>query len=469
MQNYNQNNSQKNNQNNNEKRNNTEKNLDRLIQSQQGLMDILEKFVSMQMNHFQNPVPAYPMFYPMQPYPVQPQMANMENSNTMQSEKEIEAYKEETFSLLASLSSVKEKLRNKENLCQQYQNNCQNYKKEIDTLKQTIEQMKHKESNQDEGKIHSLENEITNLNNVVQKKNAEIEELQTKIEEYKKNLDSVENTQDTEALKEKEQEIALLKENLEKKEEKIDSLYGEVSKWKEEFDDMEYFAYCDERTDGKNAKAFNSEFQEMELSDIVLGTIAIDGLDELNLNYGKENGGNVAIERLYTILENEFSRESIYRISGGQFFIVCQGESWENLHKKLSDIKASVEEDGVHVTIATVNAGHFSEHADVVQKLDETFYNARKNIEQQIPHTDESTQNIPEEEGNHATTEQKPMENSLFNNGFNSNDDDDDDEDNEEDTKEMKNEGVSGIKDVTDTFLWSAVDDYNESDDEEDE
>lgn len=419
--------------------------LEALVQSQKALTEAVETLVSSQMNNNQQ-YAAYPMFLPVNPYmqnfvqkevpgdvsgeigkeQVDNRIKQLENENKLLKEKLSNVKEQKSSVTVAETLKLEQENTELKQVLEQCKKENTSYSKEIENLSSEL-----LDKQQQCEKLHNLENTVKQYKNAISEKDKEISGLQKEKQNLQKEYEQYKN-----AYEEKGNVEVSGKEN----QAEIENLKKEIEKLQAEYRDMENIAYTDAKTDRKNANAFNMEFPEVSLANSVLGIVAIEGLESINLEYGKESGDG-AIVCVSEILGKYFDDTQVYRTMGGQFFVVAKNEEQKRIHKILEEIKQKLlEVQEISVTIATVATSDYATHRDVIAGLDEIYIKAKNGNVQKFSDTNEYN-DIPD-----------AVETEAY--------DQIDLEDEEDDEVGEMREQSGSIKDMTESYLFGVVADY---------
>ena len=264
----------------------------------------------------------------------------------------------------STISAMKDKIENLTATCTMLQSQLSSSEKELEALKDntsskddevaSLRQEKEDLIKKNLDKIESIEAEIS-------EKDAIITELKDKLNMAKhadadlaitaENLKSSEKKVSDlnlkiEELKEKSRKAEikvaeLEKQVVDKNSTETDKLKQENERLKGELTESKKMIYTDSLTKVKNAAAFENEFKSVNVKNIILAIVSINGTKIVNDKFGTSDGDNMIIDVART-LADEFGKDYVYRIMGDQFYIIIRHRKYLEVKKKLEDIEASL-------------------------------------------------------------------------------------------------------------------------------
>ncbi|MGM9570716.1 MAG: EAL domain-containing protein [bacterium] len=107
----------------------------------------------------------------------------------------------------------------------------------------------------------------------------------------------------------------------------------------------EYLSYHDDLTGLLNRNSYLQYLEEIaEETMISLGVVLADinGLKQINIQYGHEYGDRVIIDVAHA-MQQEFKTELLYRFSSDEFLIICQNITKESFESQVKKLKARLE------------------------------------------------------------------------------------------------------------------------------
>lgn len=268
-------------------------------------------------------------------------------------------------------------------------------------LKETIDQIT-KEKEALEARPSSAVNDfrVKELEEQLEHTKEELEEVQDNFDIVKKNMEELNSKHSSELMfyrkqvNHKESEIVMLQNKLEKlrdangsgisqeQKEKYESEIfnlkkelesaktsvsegsapaADTKKLEDEIKSLKYLAYTDPKTGLSNVNAFNRCLYELEdVKPVTLAMLTINGLAEINAEWGKDNGDKV-VKITSKVLKDSFGKDYVYRTMGAQFAVVVDDNVFSHASAKamMADIKHRLDNEDVQTSYGIVHGSRY--------------------------------------------------------------------------------------------------------------
>ena len=171
----------------------------------------------------------------------------------------------------------------------------------------------------------------------------------------------------------------------------------EMGTLKQKIETMDYMAYRDNLTGAGNKAAYEKQTTMMDVEILVgdakfaIVMVDLNYLKRINDNFGHDRG-NVYIKKLYSILEQVFQEDMIFRIGGDEFVVVLRGLRAEKAHALVRDLKQSLtrftdnshlepwEKVSAAVGLCVYDSARHHETNDVFKDADRDMYQDKKEM-----------------------------------------------------------------------------------------
>ncbi len=121
----------------------------------------------------------------------------------------------------------------------------------------------------------------------------------------------------------------------------------EMGTLKKKIEKMDHMAYTDNLTGAGNKAAYEKQITHIDW-DILAGEanfaivmVDLNYLKRINDNFGHDRG-NLYIKNLYSVLNEVFQEDMIFRIGGDEFVIILRGHRVEKAHALVSDVRQTM-------------------------------------------------------------------------------------------------------------------------------
>lgn len=155
-------------------------------------------------------------------------------------------------------------------------------------------------------------------------------------------------------------------------------------------------AYKDSLTGVKNKTAYHEQIEVLKTqiregnAEFGLGVFDLNGLKQINDNFGHEQGDKLILEES-KIISNVFKHSPVYRIGGDEFVVILEGIDLENASSRMKELSEAVqtenetkEKDMDKISIAGGIALYDSridtQFSDVFQRADAAMYKNKREM-----------------------------------------------------------------------------------------
>lgn len=144
---------------------------------------------------------------------------------------------------------------------------------------------------------------------------------------------------------------------------------------------LEILSYMDSLTGLQNRNSYTqyvSEYHKTPRGSVGVMFLDLNGLKKINDTFG-HGYGDQYIKMLADLLLERFDKKEIYRISGDEFLVICEGKSEEEFHCLAEKLQQDIQyEDSPLATCGVQWQGGDCEIGDLVTKADQDMYQQKR-------------------------------------------------------------------------------------------